>query len=59
MAVLEQPWVLGTIAGITIFLGFPIARVRNLSGKTKAFPEVARKDTLPDIICIRARPVES
>ena len=37
MSVWQQPWVLGTIAGVTIFLGFPIARVRNLSAKTKAF----------------------
>ena len=25
----QQPWLLGLIAGITIFLGFPIARVKS------------------------------
>lgn len=29
-------WALGFIAGVTIFLGFPIARVRNVPTKTKA-----------------------
>ncbi len=33
---LQQPWVLGLIAGITIFLGFPIARIKSVPPRTKA-----------------------
>ena len=36
MAWLDQPWFLGILAGATVFLGFPIARLRNVSTKTKA-----------------------
>ena len=32
----NNAWFLGLLAGITIFLGFPIARVKHLSTKTKA-----------------------
>ena len=33
---LQQPWMLGLIAGITIFLGFPIARIKSVATRTKA-----------------------
>ena len=32
-----SPWFLGILAGGTIFLGLPIARLRNVTTKTKAF----------------------
>ncbi len=31
-----SPWALGLLAGVTIFLGFPVARIRRISTKTKA-----------------------
>ena len=34
---LGKPWVLGLLAGGTIFLGLPIARLRSVSTKTKGF----------------------
>ena len=33
----SQPWVLGLIAGMTIFLGLPVARLRTVATRTKAF----------------------
>ena len=33
---IQQPWVLGLFAGSTIVFGLPIARLRNISTKTKA-----------------------
>lgn len=33
----QQPWVLGLFAGSTIFLGFPVARIKSVSTRTKAF----------------------
>ena len=33
----QTPWLLGLFAGITIFLGLPIARLKHVSHKTKAF----------------------
>lgn len=32
----QQPWLLGLLAGITIFLGFPVARVKDVKPRTKA-----------------------
>ena len=34
---MHQPWVLGLLAGGTIFLGLPIARLRNVTAKAKGF----------------------
>lgn len=34
---IPQQWLLGLLAGITIFLGLPVARIRAVSPKTKAF----------------------
>lgn len=33
----QIPWILGLLAGGTIFLGLPVARLRNVTTKTKAF----------------------
>ncbi len=37
----QQAWVLGGLAGITIFLGFPVARIKRVSQRTKAFLNAA------------------
>lgn len=34
---MQHTWLLGLLAGGTIFLGLPVARLRNVSTKTKAF----------------------
>ncbi len=36
MGVEQQPWLLGLLAGVTIFLGFPVARIRRVSTKARA-----------------------
>ncbi len=36
-SLLNAPWALGLFAGATIFLGLPIAKIRTLSPKVKAF----------------------
>ena len=35
------PWLLGLLAGGTIFLGLPVARLRNVTARTKAFLSAA------------------
>lgn len=35
-SLVQQPWVLGFFAGVTIFLGFPVARIKSVSTRTKA-----------------------
>ena len=33
----QAPWLLGLLAGGTIFLGLPVARLRDVTTRTKAF----------------------
>ena len=40
-ALQHMPWALGLLAGGTIFLGLPVARLRNVTARTKAFLNAA------------------